>query len=250
MKSATKKLARGECLVQFTLTLGVLLLISLLFWLTDFDMRVSGLFYNPEGGWLLASTQPWLFLGRFGDKLAVLAFVAVSILMIQPLRKVFSNWPWHVLYLFMALVLGPGVVCNSIFKEHWGRPRPVQVEAFGGHSRYHLLWEKGDDRGGYSFPSGHAAAGFSFMVFYPLFRRHRPSLSNAFLWIGIGSGLLLGMGRILQGSHFPSDVVWSAGFVYLTALGCYYLILAIPSRERLVNGSPRSIMKQRCFDHR
>lgn len=250
MKSATKKLARGECLVQFSLTLAALLLISLPFWFTDFDMRVSGLFYNPEGGWLLASTQPWLFLGNFGDKLAFISFISISILMVPMLRKLFSNWQWHLLYLFTALVLGPGVVCNSIFKEHWGRPRPNQVETLGGNSRYHVLWEKGGNRGGYSFPSGHAAAGFSFMVFYPLFRRYRPSLSKAFFWIGIGSGLLLGIGRILQGKHFPSDVLWSAGFVYLTALCCYCLILTVPSRERLANGSARSTIKQRYFDYR
>ncbi|WP_321495089.1 hypothetical protein [uncultured Desulfobacter sp.] len=28
----------------------------------------------------------------------------------------------------------------------------------------------------------------------------------------------MGLGRIVQGAHFASDVLWSAGFVYYTGL--------------------------------
>jgi membrane-associated PAP2 superfamily phosphatase len=38
------------------------------------------------------------------------------------------------------------------------------------------------------------------------------------LWGGLVYGCIMGMARIIQGGHFLSDVLWSAGFVYLTAL--------------------------------
>ena len=43
-----------------------------------------------------------------------------------------------------------------------------------------------------------------------------------FLLLGLGYGGLMGLGRMIQGAHFFSDVVWAGGFVYLTALSFYY----------------------------
>ena len=28
------------------------------------------------------------------------------------------------------MALGPGLMVNTIFKDHWGRPRPVMLEVF------------------------------------------------------------------------------------------------------------------------
>ena len=32
----------------------------------------------------------------------------------------------------------------------------------------------------------------------------------------------MGTARVVQGGHFPSDVVWAGGFTYLTGLGLSY----------------------------
>ena len=44
----------------------------------------------------------------------------------------------------------------------------------------------------------------------------------AALLIGLAYGSLMGVGRIVQGAHFPSDVVWSWGVTFLTAAVLYY----------------------------
>ena len=40
----------------------------------------------------------------------------------------------------------------------------------------------------------------------------------AFLLLGLLSGSVIGLARMVAGSHFPSDVLWSGGFIYFTAL--------------------------------
>ena len=47
---------------------------------------------------------------------------------------------------------------------------------------------------------------------------------NFWLAIGLSYGALLGLERMVLGGHFASDVVWSAGFVYLIGLALYYLL--------------------------
>ena len=46
------------------------------------------------------------------------------------------------------------------------------------------------------------------------------------LWLGvaISFGLAVGITRIVQGRHFPSDILWSAGIVYLSAVTIYYAV--------------------------
>jgi membrane-associated PAP2 superfamily phosphatase len=58
--------------------------------------------------------------------------------------------------------------------------------------------------------------GFYWLAPFFIFRRHDPAWARFFLAFGICFGLLMGLTRMVQGSHFPSDVLWSFGFVYLT----------------------------------
>ena len=39
-------------------------------------------------------------------------------------------------FLVVTLALGPGVVTNLILKDHWHRPRPIDVTEFGGSFRF------------------------------------------------------------------------------------------------------------------
>jgi membrane-associated phospholipid phosphatase len=36
--------------------------------------------------------------------------------------------------------------------------------------------------------------------------------------LGIAAGSAIGFARVTQGAHFPSDVLWSGGMVYLSGL--------------------------------
>ena len=40
----------------------------------------------------------------------------------------------------------------------------------------------------------------------------------------MGYGILMGVARMAQGGHFPSDVLWAWGMVYLVGVALYYLL--------------------------
>ena len=206
--------------------LSILLGLTLLFWVTDLDISIQNLLYSPVDGWIWAASQPWKFLYSFGVlpavSIAVLAFVVfIASCMsskFKPLRK-------KALFLVLLMALGPGLTVNLIFKDHWGRPRPREITQFGDTETYLPVWYKGTAGQGNSFPSGHAAMGFYLMApFFILRDRHR-GWATAFLTIGVGYGLLMGLGRMIQGGHFASDVLWSGGFIYICGLILNRIIL-------------------------
>ncbi|OYW24720.1 MAG: hypothetical protein B7Z55_01380, partial [Planctomycetales bacterium 12-60-4] len=76
-----------------------------------------------------------------------------------------------------------------------------------------------------SFPSGHAAVAFYLMA--PAFIVHgrRPRLAKGLLLFGLLFGACMSATRVVQGGHFASDVIWSAGIVYFTCVGFAQLLL-------------------------
>ena len=60
--------------------------------------------------------------------------------------------------------------------------------------------------------------GFYFMAPAFVCWRRRPCLALAFLLLGLSGGAVIGLARMVSGSHFPSDVLWAGGIVYYTAL--------------------------------
>jgi hypothetical protein len=66
--------------------------------------------------------------------------------------------------------------------------------------------------------------GFFFFVFFFLLRRKHKNWAIAFLVFGILLGGIIGIARLAQGGHFLSDIIWSAGLVYLSSAALYYLL--------------------------
>ena len=111
-------------------------------------------------------------------------------------------------------LLGPGLIIEGIFKNQMGRPRPVQVVEFGGTDTYQGPFVPGKTpERNRSFVSSHAAAGFWLMSLGltcgPLWRRR-------WLLIGIVAGGVVGLGRMLQGGHFFSDILFAFFTVWLS----------------------------------
>jgi lipid A 4'-phosphatase len=118
-------------------------------------------------------------------------------------------------FLLVSLILGPGLVVNQVFKENWGRARPREVVNFGGSNRYTPPLQISQEcDGNSSFVSGHAAGAFFILSLVWVFRHRR------WLWLGMLSGGLVGLGRVLQGGHFLSDIVFSFWSVYGCSLVC------------------------------
>jgi membrane-associated PAP2 superfamily phosphatase len=122
-----------------------------------------------------------------------------------------------------VLALGPGLLVNGIFKPHWCRPRPAEIVEFGGNQPFVSVWAWNSLSESRSFPSGHASTGFYLMVPAFLLYRRRRGLALAFVFVGLLCGGFMGLARVVQGGHFPSDVVWSCGMVYLSGLVLSYV---------------------------
>lgn len=211
---------------ELTIVLGLLLVLSLPFWLFDLDFIISCLFYSSKGGFIYKDSFPWKFLYEYAPLPSFIILIGSVLYLIIGFfnLKYFKKFRWEAIYLTLVMLIGPGLIVNAALKDHWGRPRPRQIEEFGGKHEYLKLWEKGKAGEGKSFPSGHASVGFYFFAIYFLLRSRNSRWTALSFWIALGFGTLVGLTRIVQGGHFASDVIWSAGLLYLTSFGFYWAL--------------------------
>lgn len=203
----------------------VLLAGTAAFRLTHVDLLLSQLFYaGGSAPWPLVERQPWLAIYALGVYPGFL--VGLGGLMAWGLGGWSVRWArWRVpgAYCFLLLLIGPGLLVNLTLKDNWGRPRPNQIVDFGGQCQFLRVGDADWDAEGRSFPSGHAAMGFYLMAPGFLLYRHRRRAARLYFWIGLGCGLVMGTTRVVQGRHFASDVLWSAGIVYFAGLALLIL---------------------------
>ena len=65
------------------------------------------------------------------------------------------------LLLLVTLALAPGLLANLLLKEHWHRPRPIDVAQFGGDEHFRPWWDpRGDCPKNCSFIAGEPTAAF------------------------------------------------------------------------------------------
>ena len=177
------------------------------------DLAFSGLFYQPGVGFAYDHLS-WV---QWSYRLFALLHVPILVALALGLLAGGFSARWaarrrSLVFLLLALLLGPGLVVNEALKNHWGRARPEQVTEFGGVARYSPPWQIADQcRTNCSMSSGHAALGYYPMALAWVFRRQR----KRWLALGLILGSGVGLGRILQGGHFLSDVLVSAAVVWL-----------------------------------
>jgi membrane-associated PAP2 superfamily phosphatase len=208
------------------LPLALLLSASALIHLTDADRKISEMCYNRETGFFIGfmaefprDVSHW---GRFPAMVVGIGAFLLSSLGWSITR--FRPWRFSGIYLALVLVVGPGLMVNWVLKPYFGRPRPSQLVDFGGELAYVTLGNIHPADGGFSFPSGHAAMGF--YLFAPAFLTYRRRWPR-WTWIAAGllCGGLVGWSRVVIGSHFFGDVLWSAGVVYFTCLAFSPMLL-------------------------
>jgi lipid A 4'-phosphatase len=228
-EAGASAVSRGsrQALMRVVMPLLLLAGMTAVFRLTPADVASSRLFYGGQArGWSYGDPQAYrgvYYLYRFG----VVPGLAMGIggLLVGLLSFAWPRLrPWRSAGLFLAamLVVGPGLLINSVAKPWFQRPRPCHIVDFGGDQAFVPVWERGPAEAspdvGLSFPSGHAAIGFVLMApAFLLFRRH-PRWARAFLLLGLTGGCVMGLGRVAQGDHFVSDVFWAGGVVYFSGL--------------------------------
>ncbi|WP_299197265.1 phosphatase PAP2 family protein [uncultured Amphritea sp.] len=178
------------------------------------DLFIAGLFYDPLTQQFTYNSNPVIqFIYRLFAMIhiPILLGLIFAGLMIRFNKLKLKNYrKWSITFLLTALILGPGLLVNTVLKDNSiGRARPVQVENFGGDKQFTPAFVySGACSKNCSFVSGHAAMGFYFMILGWLFSSRRA------FWGGCMVGAVLGLTRIVQGGHFFSDVLFAFWAVY------------------------------------
>jgi membrane-associated phospholipid phosphatase len=109
---------------------------------------------------------------------------------------------------FWAYVLAVGLVVNGVFKEFWGRPRPIQTDIFGGPLPFVPAGEISTYcQSNCSFISGEAAASTWLICLVVLLPRQYADLKPGAYAAAIAVALSASVLRMSFGAHYLSDVV-------------------------------------------
>jgi|EndMetStandDraft_8_1072994.scaffolds.fasta_scaffold21058_3 lipid A 4'-phosphatase len=186
------------------------------FW-PDLDLKLAAPFFDRGRGGFWRSYDP--FYLRLRDAATWLitlvslpAFIAIGLKLARPHRPMLI--PARAAILMVAtLALAPGVVANLVFKEHWGRPRPIDVAEFGGLEHFRPWWDpRGDCPKNCSFVAGEPSGAFWTMAAAAAVPpQWRAPAYGAALAFGAAVGLL----RMAAGAHFFTDVTFAGVFAFL-----------------------------------
>jgi lipid A 4'-phosphatase len=169
-------------------------------------------------------------IGLWVETVLILPAVAALVIkLILPRRRLLMSGR-AVVFLIATLALAPGLLVNVGLKDHWGRPRPIDVTQFGGDQHFVAWWDpRGDCPGNCSFVSGDVSA--TFWTLAPAALAPPPWRALAY-----GAALALGAGmaalRMMAGAHFFSDVVFAGVFTFFIIWLAHGLIYRWP-RTRL-----------------
>ncbi|MEI6345799.1 MAG: phosphatase PAP2 family protein [bacterium] len=156
--------------------------------LHSFDLSVFGFLHGLAGqsGWVDGVI---VFLGEY------LAYVAVLAMLVAAFRAYRAGKLSEVLVYATAAVSGllARVVVAGGIRYFYHRPRP-----FAALNLPHLLTETS-----YAFPSGHAI--FFFALAAGVFATNK----RLGTWLYVAA-ILIGIGRIAAGVHYPSDILGGA----------------------------------------
>ena len=161
-------------------------------------------------------------LGLLVGTILVAPAVCVLIvkLLLPPRRMLISGRA--TVFLITTMALAPGLLVNVLLKDHWGRPRPIDVTQFGGDQHFVAWWNpRGDCSSNCSFVSGDVAGAVWTIAPAALAPPHWRALAYAAaLALGVGMGTI----RMMAGAHFPSDVVFAGIFTFLIVWITYAVV--------------------------
>lgn len=220
------------------ITLAIAAAVGLLFgFFPQLDLAIAGLFFDVDPvrhfrfTWHLS---PALMTMRDGGLwistlLVAPAVAALVVKLTLPRRK--SPMPGRaILFLMATMALGPGLMVNAVLKDHWNRPRPIDVTQFGGEQNFVAWWDpRGDCPKNCSFVSGDVS-GMAWTL--------APAALAPPQWraLAYGGALALTAGmavmRMMAGAHFFSDTVFAGVLTFLIIWIMHGLIYRWP-RTRL-----------------
>ena len=212
----------------------------------EIDLRIASYSYGIEDAGhnkFAFRLYPPLMLARnfglwIGTALVAPAVAALAIKLIFPKRKLLMSGR-AVVFLIATMVLAPGLMANVLLKDHWGRPRPIDVTQFGGNEHFMAWWDpRGDCASNCSFVSGDVTGAFWTVA---------PAALAPPQWRALAYGAALALGtamaamRVMAGAHFPSDVIFAGVFTFLIVWIVYALIYRWPRTRLSDDGVERAL---------
>lgn len=203
--------APGRALCGWRSAAAALAAMLLLVIFPKIDLVVSGWFYAPGRGFALRDLPFFIFVMKaMPDVLITVAVMLAAIGLAGAIAgRAWLGITWRVgAFAGLTMLIGPGLLVNTLFKDHWGRARPHQIIEFGGTAHFSPAVLISDQCArNCSFPAGHPALGFWLVALAflapPVWRGGAVAAALVF-------GALVGVMRIAQGGHFLSDVLASA----------------------------------------
>jgi len=185
------------------------------------DIQAASIFFHHDH----FLKQEWMTIVRiiFASAIFWLIVILISIILWSVFRKKYQIIR-PALYLLLCFALGPGLLVNVILKDHWGRPRPVQITQFGGDKTFQKPWvisQQCDTN--CSFVAGEPSAAFAFLAFLALIKKKKLRQWPVACLLTL-NWLLISYIRIAEGGHFLSDVLIGATLTYMVIWICYYSV--------------------------
>ncbi len=198
---------------------------------TGWDLSWPASVYSAgaeHGGWAYARDLPWRRIYDYGELPTIfLAIGALAVIIAEMLGKIRTDYRKPCMVILLTVILGPGLIVNGVIKPLWGRSRPADIVQFGGSGEYRAVWQLGKPGDGRSLPSGHCASAFSIAALAAFYPWH-PWFGVSMLLGGIAYGFLTGAARVVQGGHYPTDVLWAGVIVLMLISLLYYVVFRIP----------------------
>jgi len=211
---------RRFCRVTLAMTISLLAVMALFSLWPEIDLKFSAIFFDAQARHFVGnhSTLADAMYGGIPEMTRVAIVLVIGAFLVSLCLRGERGRRWRIRtgFLVASLALSQGLIVDLALKDGWNRARPHHIAEFGGEDRFTPALVPSDQcQQNCSFVSGHAAAGFAFVTFGFLggaVARRRWTLA------GLALGLIVGFGRITQGDHFLSDVVFAFYVVWFSAL--------------------------------
>jgi len=190
------------------------------------DLTVAARFTAPGGTRFPLAADVFLrFLNELVPVLAGLMalFILIGLPVAWRRKRPFLGLGMRRLwFLALSFGLGPGLIANTLLKDHWGRARPRDITQFGGTLDFSPAILISDQcANNCSFISGDASLAFAFLALALILPGQRALNVGAALLFG----MLIGTARIVQGAHFLSDVIFAGLFMALLVLMLHMVLI-------------------------
>lgn len=204
---------------------------------TDWDVAISGYYYDPvQGQFPLRNDtllKDWLHDAlRRALWLSPLAVVICMLLSVRrqgwSLRS--KQWLW-LLGAQLAAVLLVGFL-----KQHTTPICPWDSVRFGGQLSEPVFAFVSGKYAGQCFPAGHPSGGWTLIAYAYFWRESRPRRSRIALLLALALGTLMAWVQIARGAHQLSHVLWSLWICWLGIWLLYRFAWPGGRRQPIIRG--------------